>query len=216
MGRTSQRLQDRINQHIPRCIRSDKRPTKNLPNRECKITSTPRIYYDSAIGQHLLENKECAKHFKDAQFSILATARFISSRSIPFIPFWKHSNSIYQFWKQPTSIPYSLFSAVKRNSFIHSKFHINFFFTFPTKPKHYFSTNQIARMTNFDQSENDKKFSILLHQLNTILGNFCSILRNNSNPLSFQCSQPLYISLHFSFFSFQRRLMKKAVRKRSI
>ena len=35
VGRTSQRLQHRINQHIPRYIRSDKRPTKNLPNREC-------------------------------------------------------------------------------------------------------------------------------------------------------------------------------------
>ena len=75
VGRTSQRLHDRINQHIPRCIRSDKRPTKNLPNRECKITSTSSVYCDSAIGQHLLENKECAKHFNDAQFSILATAR---------------------------------------------------------------------------------------------------------------------------------------------
>ena len=75
VGRTSQRLHDRINQHIPRCIRSNKRPTKNLPNRECKITSTSSVYCDSAIGQHLLENKECAKHFNDAQFSILATAR---------------------------------------------------------------------------------------------------------------------------------------------
>ena len=75
VGRNSQRLQDRINQHILRCIRSDKRPTKNLPNRECKITSSPSVYCDSAIGQHLLENKECAKHFNDAQFSILATAR---------------------------------------------------------------------------------------------------------------------------------------------
>ena len=74
-GRTSQRLQDRINQHIPRCIRSDKRATKNLPNQECKITSTPSVYCDSAIDQHLLENKECAKHFNNAQFSILATAR---------------------------------------------------------------------------------------------------------------------------------------------
>ena len=74
VGRTSQRMQDRINQHIPRCI-SDKRPTKNLPNRECKISSTPSVYCNSAIGQHLLENKECAKHFNDAQFSILATAR---------------------------------------------------------------------------------------------------------------------------------------------
>ena len=75
MGQTSQRLQDKINQHIPRCIRSDKRTTKNLPNRECKITNTPSVCCDSAIGQHLLENKECAKHFNDAQFSILATAR---------------------------------------------------------------------------------------------------------------------------------------------
>ena len=112
VGRTSQRLQDRINQHIPRCIRSDKRPTKNLPNRECKITSTTSVYCDSAIGQHLLENEECAKHFNDAQFSI-----------------WLQQDlrSIYQFWKQLTSNLYSLFFAVKKNSFIHSKFHINFF-----------------------------------------------------------------------------------------
>ena len=75
VGQTSQRLRYRTNQHLPRCIRSDKRPTKNLPNRECKITSTPSVYCDSAIGQHLLENKECAKHFNNAQFSILATAR---------------------------------------------------------------------------------------------------------------------------------------------
>ena len=47
-------------------------------------------------------------------------------------PFWLQQDlrSIYQFWKQPTSIPYSLFSAVKRKSFIHSKFHIKFFFRF--------------------------------------------------------------------------------------
>ena len=42
---------------------------------------------------------------------------------------------------------------------------------------------------------------------------FCSILCHNSNPLSFQCSQPLYIPLHFSFSSFQRRFMKRAGRK---
>ena len=63
--------------------------------------------------------------------------------------FWLQQDlhSIYQFWKQPTSMPYSLFSVVKRNSFIHSKFNVNFFFTFLTKPKQYFSSNQIARMT---------------------------------------------------------------------
>ena len=45
-----------------------------LNNRECKITSTPIVYCDSAIRQHLLENEECAKHYNDAHFSTLATA----------------------------------------------------------------------------------------------------------------------------------------------
>ena len=49
--------------------------------------------------------------------------------TIDNFPFWLQQDlrSIYQFWKQPTSIPHSLFFAVKKNSFIHSKFHINFF-----------------------------------------------------------------------------------------
>ena len=148
VDRTSQRLQDRINQHIPRCIRSDKRPTKNLPNRECKITTIRSVYSDSAIGQHLLENEEYAKHFSDVQF----------------FPFWLQQDlgSIYQFWKQPTSTPYSLFSAVKRNSFIHSKFHINFFFHFSDETETIFFHQSNCQI---DQSENGKKFfmfSILL------------------------------------------------------
>ena len=114
VGRTSQRLQDRINQHIPRCIRSDKRPTKNLPNQECKITGTPSVYCDSAIGQHLLENKECAKHFNDAQFSILATARSSFHLSVLEATY---INSL-----QPILCR-------QKNSFIHSKFYINFFFS---------------------------------------------------------------------------------------
>ena len=155
VSRTSERLQDRINQHIPRCIRSDKRRTKNLPNRECKITSTPSVYCVSAIGQHLFENEACAKHFNDAQLSISATARFLCHLSVLEATY---INSL-----QPILCS-------QKEFVIHSKFYINFiliyFFTFPTKPKQYFSTNQIARMTNFDQSENDKKFStfsILLH-----------------------------------------------------
>ena len=39
------------------------------------------------------------------------------------------------------------------------------------------------------------------------LGDFCSILRHNSNPLSFQCSQHVYKPLHFSFSSFQRKFI---------
>ena len=48
-----------------------------MPNQECKITSTPSVSCDSAIGQHLLENEECAKKKKknDAQSFTFATAR---------------------------------------------------------------------------------------------------------------------------------------------
>ena len=61
-------------------------------------------------------------------------------------PFWLQQDlrSIYQFWKQPTSIPYSLFSAVKRNSFIHSKFHINFFSLFRRNRNNIFPPIKLA------------------------------------------------------------------------
>ena len=113
VGRTSQRLQDRINQHIPRCIRSDERPTKNLPNREGKITSTTSVHCDSAIGQNLLKNEEYAKHFNDAQFSILPTARSSFHLSVLEATY---INSLQ-----------IILCRQKEYLFIYSKFHINFF-----------------------------------------------------------------------------------------
>ena len=144
VGRISQRLQKRINQHITRCIKSDIRPTKNLPNREYKITSTLNVFCDSAIGQHLLKHEECAKHLTMHNF-----------------PFWLQQDfrSIYQFWKQPTSMLYRLFFVVKKNSFIHSKLTLVFFLcSLPTKTEQYFSTNQIVKITNFDQSNTIRNF----------------------------------------------------------
>ena len=74
VGRTSQRLEERIKQHIPKSITN--RPTphirKSLP-RPGKDTS-PRQFHESAIGQHLLDNAQCALHYKD-KFSVLARAR---------------------------------------------------------------------------------------------------------------------------------------------
>ena len=148
VDRTSQRLQDRINQHIPRCIRSDKIPTKNLSNRECKLTTTPSVYCDSVIGQHLLENEECAKHFNDLQFSISATAKSWFHLSVLEATY---TNSLQSILCRQKEFVYSL------------QISHYFFFTFPTKPKQYFSTNQIARVTNFDQSENRKKFFMFLY-----------------------------------------------------
>ena len=67
VGRTSQRLQDRIKQHIPKAIRNQAQPNRDLF--QSNHTST------SAIGQHLLNNEKCASHYDDNQFSILAKGR---------------------------------------------------------------------------------------------------------------------------------------------
>ena len=65
--RTSQRLQDRIKQHIPKAIRNQAQTNCDLSQSNHTCTS--------AIGQHLLNNKKCAAHYDDNQFSILAKGR---------------------------------------------------------------------------------------------------------------------------------------------
>ena len=75
VGRTSQRLQDRIKQHVPQSLRQQlTRPRRSQPHRSCKRNDT-KPYCDSAIDQHLLENDQCALNYDDKRFSILATAR---------------------------------------------------------------------------------------------------------------------------------------------
>ena len=54
IGRTSQRLQDRINQHVPSEIRNPSAVSKKvLPNRSTK-TKVPETKRVPAIGQHLM------------------------------------------------------------------------------------------------------------------------------------------------------------------
>ena len=64
VGRTSQRLQDRIKQHVPKSIRSGVSSQKRvLPARDCKYSSqsaTQHVASASAIGLHLLQNLTCA------------------------------------------------------------------------------------------------------------------------------------------------------------
>ena len=76
VGRTSQRLEGRIKQHIPRSITNP--PTSH--NRQslscsCKANTRPQQFYESAIGQHLLGNAQCALHYSNQKFSILARGR---------------------------------------------------------------------------------------------------------------------------------------------
>ena len=74
VGRTSQRLQDRIKHHIPKAIRNRNQPDRDLF--QSNLTST------SAIEQHLLKNEKCASYYDDNQFSILAKGRTLFHLSI--------------------------------------------------------------------------------------------------------------------------------------
>ena len=87
-GRTSQRLQERIKQHVPKAIRQKttltqeqgthrSQPTRTQPNRKWKAKSKTQFKpeSDSAISRHLLESNQCACKYSDSQFKILITAR---------------------------------------------------------------------------------------------------------------------------------------------
>ena len=74
VGRTTQRLEDRIKQHVPTSIRKKTYIEREQPPRGCK-TSNAQNKCDSAIGQHLLENPECAKMFYDDKFRKIGQAR---------------------------------------------------------------------------------------------------------------------------------------------
>ena len=59
---TSQRLEERIRQHVPKFTRNKIKPQKDLPRRQCKSAQNAPVSADSAIGQHLL-NKISAEKF---------------------------------------------------------------------------------------------------------------------------------------------------------
>ena len=76
VGRTSFRLEERINQHASNFIRRKQQPTKIQPERKCKIRSVATHQQCvSAIGLHFMQNPECATQYSNDQFSILAKAR---------------------------------------------------------------------------------------------------------------------------------------------
>ena len=60
IGRTTQRLADRIEQHFPTSIRKKRNRVREQSPRMCK-NNNPKMTCDSAIGEHLITNPECAK-----------------------------------------------------------------------------------------------------------------------------------------------------------
>ena len=73
VARTSQRLCDRIKQHVPSSIRQNTVPQREQPSRASKTKRS--LKHDSAIGQHLLDNPECAKAYSENCFRIIGRAR---------------------------------------------------------------------------------------------------------------------------------------------
>ena len=74
VGRTTQRLADRIKQHVPLNIRKESSTVREQPHRMCKSISSI-VTCESAIGQHLITNPECAKTYTDYNFRIIGQAR---------------------------------------------------------------------------------------------------------------------------------------------
>ena len=77
VGRTSQRLQQRIKQHVPKTILQEHISQDQSTLARCcePIRSFKAETSISAIGQHLLQNPTCAREYNDNKFSILARGR---------------------------------------------------------------------------------------------------------------------------------------------
>ena len=80
-GRTAQRLQQRIKQHVPKAIRQRTTPTQEQGSHRSQPTRTQaksktqfEPESDLAIGQHLLESNQSARNYYDSRFNILTTA----------------------------------------------------------------------------------------------------------------------------------------------
>ena len=76
VGNTSQRLQLRICQHVPKFIRTGKIPTPRNISTCFGKSSTPVMFNESTIGQHLLDNPMFAKNYSDRKFTILSFVCF--------------------------------------------------------------------------------------------------------------------------------------------
>ena len=77
VGRTSQRLQQRIKQHVPKTILQEHiSQDRSTLAGSCKaIKSFEAETSFSAVGQHLLQNPTYAREYNDNKFSILARGR---------------------------------------------------------------------------------------------------------------------------------------------
>jgi len=73
VGRTTQKLADKIQQHVPTSIRKKGNAAREEPPHTCKNNKS-KITCELAIGQLLIANPECAKTYIDNNFRIIGQA----------------------------------------------------------------------------------------------------------------------------------------------
>ena len=71
MGRTSNNLINRINQHLPKTLLNKIK----VFNKEKKVDNLQKINSSSAIGQHLINNSKCFESYNFDNFKIISRAR---------------------------------------------------------------------------------------------------------------------------------------------
>ena len=76
IGHMSQHLEEQIKQHVPRSIvNPPASPSCQSLSHSCKANTHPQQFHKSSIGQHLLDNAQCALHYSNEKFSILVRGR---------------------------------------------------------------------------------------------------------------------------------------------
>ena len=76
VGLRSQSLEEQIKQHVPRSIANPPASyNRQSLSRSCKASIRPQQFHESSNGQHLLDNPQCALHYNNKNFSILARCR---------------------------------------------------------------------------------------------------------------------------------------------
>ena len=73
IGRMSQRPKEQIKQHVPRSIANPPAsPNRQSLSRFCNANTRSQQFHKFSIGQHLLDNAQCALYYSNEKFSILA------------------------------------------------------------------------------------------------------------------------------------------------
>ena len=105
VGKTSQRLGDRVKQHVPRHLVDSGTEQKRKRGRPPKKRANPGSDYQSAIACHLASNKPCLERYSDSEsFKILTRGRSRFHLDILEAMYIKHLKPVL--CKQKTYVSY--------------------------------------------------------------------------------------------------------------